>query len=68
MAHHYYEISLPHLFAMSNDDFLQMCSDYLAAAIKDDSDLEVDKEARAYALKRFGFDPGDPEFGSLGSW
>jgi hypothetical protein len=68
MAHLYYEIPLPRLFEMTTEEFLQLCSDFLAAAVKEDSDRETDEAARQYALKRFGFDPGDPEFGSLGAW
>lgn len=68
MAHLYFEIPLPRLFAMTNEEFLQLCSDYLTAALKEDHDRATDEAARRYALQRFGFDPGDPEFGSLGAW
>jgi hypothetical protein len=68
VAHLYFEVPLPRLFDMTTAEFLQMCSDFLAAAVKEDHDRETDEAARQYAVKRFGFDPGDPEFGSLGAW
>ncbi|MBI4499417.1 MAG: hypothetical protein HY689_16135 [Chloroflexi bacterium] len=58
MMHEYYEISISTLIAMSKDEFLERCSRYLEDALADERRRDIDRQAREYARKYLGFDPG----------
>lgn len=58
MMHQFFELSLEQLMALDKADFLELCSRYLTETLADEERRWVDREARAYGRKYFGFDPG----------
>ena len=58
MMHQFFELSIEQLKDLNKEDFLKLCSQYLAETLADEERRWVDREARAYGRKYFGFDPG----------
>ncbi len=52
MYHEWREVALVQVWAMSKDDFLQACSEYLEEALAEDKRRSDDAEAKAYLRGR----------------
>lgn len=59
MMHEYYEISIEKIIEMSDEEFLDLCAQYLEDALEEDRKLDIDRAAREYARRYLGIKDND---------